>query len=711
MNISMVNEEQGEGQHGGDVSDGAFDVASDDIDIDRGYIDEGNVDGDNAVAAADDDDDDDESQISMIDDDALIARLSDEEDSDESDDDDDESDDDESSMDDGDLHYCTYKGSRTKILQELTTPLERRLVFQKVMTKKPELFQILRDKIDRIVSIPTTTCTTGSRTTSTGTRCPISSNDDCGGGGGGGVHNDDCCDIDIDDSMVVDYLSKIYRILKMSLFHHSNNDVRINVLRDTFQQVATSIRLFPYVLTETYRGLLPIAWQFGNCVKTTPYIILFAQLGVEYTPQLFTKEQRGGLVMNNYNVIKGACCNERYFQPTNSDYQHKVDTKRLEVLMSLREHNLMVPTDIGKYSLLETVINEKMFATQRFTYLVEWDPTLLSKPVIAAATTTLLPVPDTLCTGSNTTTTSMILPLHLASIKLTSLSSLAVPSTTTAATAAATATATASYTTIEMFRTIFELGYKHYPKEMGFLFYTTTMNNSGDNKSVEEARKFVKNSSATKVMEIIDDIIVQCRNRQLQNESTTTTTTTTTTANKSSMVVDDTTTTATGTTYTLSHSQLIHAMMNDSVHMEGVYRLIRNDPSIVQQLLLVRELSPSPSQQQPFQKQSSLVALSQSKQPPSSSSLVSLQSQSSSSSSSTLSSTPSNNNQQEEEEEVVPTGTRVCVCRCDGNNTNNNKSNDANDEANNDDNDTTTTPDHYQHHHNNNNNKRRRVQV
>jgi len=79
MNISMVNEEQGEGQHGGDVSDGAFDVASDDnvdveIDIDRGYIDEGNVDGDNAVAAADDDDDDEDN--ANDDDFAVVASSS-----------------------------------------------------------------------------------------------------------------------------------------------------------------------------------------------------------------------------------------------------------------------------------------------------------------------------------------------------------------------------------------------------------------------------------------------------------------------------------------------------------------------------------------------------------------------------------------------------------------------------------------------------------
>merc|ERR1712238_21069 len=110
---------------------------------------------------------------------------------------------------------------------------------------------------------------------------------------------------------------------------------------------------------------------------------------------------------------------------------------------------------------------------------------------------------------------------------------------TTAATAAtATATATTSYATIEMFRTIFELGYKHYPKEMGFLFYTTTMNNnSGDHKSVEEERTGITTTttpfrvvcekfSATKVMDIINDIIVQCRNRELHNESSTTTTTT-----------------------------------------------------------------------------------------------------------------------------------------------------------------------------------------
>jgi len=661
MSISMVNEEQGQGQrdgHGDGDSDGAFVVDPDDnVEVD---VDEGNVNGGN-----DADDDDDESQISMIDDDELIARLSEEESDSESDDSDDESDDD--SMDDGDLHYCTYKGSRTKILQELITPLERRLVWHNIMTKKSELFQILREKIDRIISVPTTTCTriptSATTTTTTALSCCTST------AGNKDDDNNKCNDggiVYIDDSIVLDYLSKIYRVLKMSLFHHSNNEVRINVLRDTFEQVATSIRLFPYVLKETYRGLLPIAWQFGNCVKTTPYILLFAQLGVEYTPQLFTEEQRGGLLMTNYNVIKGACCNERYYKPTDVEYQQKVDTKRLDVLISLREHNLMLKGDIEKYSLLETVINEKIFATQRFNYLIEWDPSLLSKPVLRFDD------------FSSNNTTSVILPLHLASMKLS--------------TSLAQSSNTALVTSIDMFRTIFELGYKYYPKEMGFLFYT-----SGHKSAVElrivittttPFRLVCERFTSTKVIEIIDDIIVQYRNRQTQSAATATT---------DNDMVDDTMTTNMATTYTLSHYQFIHAIMNDNVHMEGVNKLIRNDPSIVQQLLLVREPS---KQRQPFKKQS-LLALSQSKQPPSSSSLVSLQSQSSASSSSLLS-LSSNNNNNQVEEKVVTTGTRVCVCRYDGNN------NDANDN-----NDTTTTQHHIQHHHycEHHNSKRRRVQV
>lgn len=304
----------------------------------------------------------------------------------------------------------------------------------------------------------------------------------------------------------------------------------INIDRDTFENVACSISHFPFILKETHRGLLPIAWQFGNR-KSTPFIFLLVQLGIDL--QQFLPDERGGLITPNYNVLVGACCIERYYKSTDVEYQSIVDTTRLDVLRDLKQHKLFFKEDIESYSLVSTVLKESIFPQRRFLFLVDWDPTQLSKPIVISDCRTALT------------------PLQY--VTVTPPSSL-------------------SAITIDMFRTVLELGYKYYHKQMGFLYYTTTKVVGDEIIITTPFRMACEKFTTGIVLKIIDDIV-----RPTTRTITRTTTTTSRSSNSKHHDIQCS---------KLFHSQFIHSMLNNRVHVEGLYRMIRIDPSVLQQLLV-----------------------------------------------------------------------------------------------------------------------------
>jgi hypothetical protein len=173
--------------------------------------------------------------------------------------------------------------------------------------------------------------------------------------------------------------------------------------RDTEQEVETTIRFFPDVLSRQKTIVLydddeeivhahifyPIqlfSYYFcreGICwrcsVKAVSFIPVLARLVIELG--LFEEEERGGLLCQDYfknNVIQHLmrCDDSQIGSRDHREEHHEaVDDRYLQVLIELRKIGLLKKEDIQRYNLLVLVCRQSdYFAEKRFRFLVEWDP-------------------------------------------------------------------------------------------------------------------------------------------------------------------------------------------------------------------------------------------------------------------------------------------------------------------------------------------------
>lgn len=210
----------------------------------------------------------------------------------------------------------------------------------------------------------------------------------------------------------------------------------LNRDRDTEAQVETALRFFPRVLftkheDHVYPIWAQIATREDKCnIKAAFFVPLFAKLGIELG--LFEKEKRGGLLSVKHSAPINVLESLSTGQPNRAyrDVKHLrlADETYLDVLHRLRLVGLFRKEDIARYHLIHRNLAYGYgFFEQQFRYLMDWDPTSFMS-----------------CRWGG------CLPIH---------------------------TATCAYYLYQSsgnekkFRTIFDIGLRHFPKEMGGLFH------------------------------------------------------------------------------------------------------------------------------------------------------------------------------------------------------------------------------------------------
>ena len=227
------------------------------------------------------------------------------------------------------------------------------------------------------------------------------------------------------ENKFVDLLEENYMVVSIDQTKGLNSD------RDTEKKVETAIRFFPNILSMERYGSYPIYMQLrtnrGECnLKAASFILLFARLGVELGQ--FKRDERGGLITERANVLEKLASNGYYKKGENFDEEHQqlVDETFLAVMKRLRKSDLFQKEDIRKYNLLHGLCEQNIFAEQRFRYLADWDPKCLA-------------IPDRYGW----------LPIHCDMHH--------------------------HYKYICGYQTVFEVGIRHFPTEIGFLFHKEPM--------------------------------------------------------------------------------------------------------------------------------------------------------------------------------------------------------------------------------------------
>ena len=216
---------------------------------------------------------------------------------------------------------------------------------------------------------------------------------------------------------------------------------------DTNDEIELVIRFFPKVLRETRPideiwewDFYPIFW-ITTCLKSLPFVPLIAELGSEY--EMFEDKEQGGL-LNIYQIRKGSpllqMITNRFIlahEPVHSqEFYRQVDDISHSILVDLKEKGFVRKKDV--WDCIKNLLNEPPSLTnKRLQFFLDWDPSiLLIKDNFSVELfqrrfgTSLLDEFLKQCGRRHTT--------HIM---------------------------------LERFRTIFELGLKHYPKQLGFLFH------------------------------------------------------------------------------------------------------------------------------------------------------------------------------------------------------------------------------------------------
>jgi hypothetical protein len=295
---------------------------------------------------------------------------------------------------------------------------------------------------------------------------------------------------------------------------NSDNYRGLDSDRDTEAEVETIIRVFPDVLTR--RGgiylLYPIQClafilsDLQECMcnlKAVSFIPLVAMLAIEFG--WFQEQDRGGLLCqdevddgNGFNVLQNLLRSDETTELHNQEHHEAVDDKYFQVLIQLRQMDLLKKEDIQSYNLLHSLYFRchYFFTEMRFRFLVEWDPNALTQTDEFRN----VPLQDAACNASS----------------------------------------------IKGFQITFENGIKYFPKKKGInlLFH---INNGGRTTPFQFA---CKKYGREKVMEVVEDTLARYS--------------------------DDTPITIT--------EALAMAAIDENIHLDCVYFLLRRQPDVLVKL-------------------------------------------------------------------------------------------------------------------------------
>mmetsp|Transcript_11969 Transcript_11969/g.30350 ORF Transcript_11969/g.30350 Transcript_11969/m.30350 type:complete len:459 (+) Transcript_11969:41-1417(+) len=220
---------------------------------------------------------------------------------------------------------------------------------------------------------------------------------------------------------------------------------------DTEKELEVVIRFFPCVLRETQPideiwewDFFPIFWN-TTCLKSLPFVPLIAELGNEY--ELFEEKEQGG-ILNTYQIRKGSpllqIITNRFIlkkEPKHTEeFYRRVEDASLSVLVRLKEKGFVRKKDA--WDCIKNLLNEIPSLTdKRVRFFLEWDPSILQ-------------IKD-----------NMNVDLFLRRFGTSLLDEFLKQCREHRA----------SHIMLERFRTLFELGLKHYPKQLGFLFHREDM--------------------------------------------------------------------------------------------------------------------------------------------------------------------------------------------------------------------------------------------
>jgi len=228
--------------------------------------------------------------------------------------------------------------------------------------------------------------------------------------------------------------------------------------RDTHEEIETAIRFFPQVLCEKYWGTHPPIYAQLAYLKSVSFIPLLAKLGIELNQ--FQKEERGGLLYREWNVLRSLMNNDcrEWYDEDDEDQQCLVDEKYVAVVKSLGQMGIFQKEDIMEEDLMWELSHRNHFPELRFRYLVDFDPNCLHDRQPSIYRIWL------------------------------------------------------RRNDIHVFRIIFELGALHFPTEIGFLFHLDK--NDGftpfDRACYEYGTK--------KVIEIIEDVLVVGNRHDIESD-------------------------------------------------------------------------------------------------------------------------------------------------------------------------------------------------
>ena len=355
------------------------------------------------------------------------------------------------------------------------------------------------------------------------------------------------------------------------------------------QQYETAIRFVPEVLTQKRYGMYPIQWMAlsnddnNYNLKLVSLIPLVVRLGIEL--KQFDEEVRGGLLLkyegeeehddnggdgdgdgddndndNNIDIDNDNDDNENanivdvqgqaneqgtqqsnvlqyiihYDQRSNNRDNNNVDECFYTVIEKLRMCNHFRKEDIRRYGMVEIIsCNEGCWNERIFCYLVKWDPTTLAVPI-------------------NPNFGDTRLPIHIHS------------------------TPNIDEVYLNEFRVKFREGMKYYPHRFGFFFTDVTYNRSKSGETdIDEQDVTITNDDGTQTVYLTEspfrakanhmgrDVVVQtvidCIDQYCDN---------TTDIGSKQTSCDST-----------KSSLLLSSVINDDVHLDCLYILLRHDPS------------------------------------------------------------------------------------------------------------------------------------
>jgi hypothetical protein len=190
-------------------------------------------------------------------------------------------------------------------------------------------------------------------------------------------------------------------------------------------------------------------------LKAIPFIPVMVALAFELQEAGFPPEERGGLLTtlphNPWNMLQllVICFDKSETNKRDKEYHEAADTKLCGVLEKLVEKDMLKKEDVLDHNLVMALCANSYampyFPKKRFQFLIEMDPTALTKPCFDPVI------------GSH----PYFLPIHYCSHR----------------------------NKIEAFSVCFLEGMKYYPNKLGFVFHKSHNNDFTDTNRLEQAKR------------------------------------------------------------------------------------------------------------------------------------------------------------------------------------------------------------------------------